>query len=121
VSIDMHESPHKKTTFIGLLNLTRQPLFFFWVFLVVFVLVGISGVTVYLSRPGSASHSEVMIDLTKTGWYARQGFGEQDAAGFSPSDAGVRQVASFPILLNDIFQVPAGSELNHFTLMTRFE
>ena len=60
------------------------------------------------------------IDLVELTWYARQGYSESYASGFDPEDQGVIVVQQFPIVLNEIFNIPIGHTTNEFSLMTQF-
>jgi diguanylate cyclase (GGDEF)-like protein len=59
------------------------------------------------------------IDLVNQQWVARQGFSEGDAGGFNPDLPGTVAVDHFPILLNALFKVPPGNEVNDFSLMVK--
>ncbi len=68
----------------------------------------------------SPPHTSV-VNLVDHPWYARQGFSQQDLKGFSPNIPGVIKIEQFPILLNSIFKIPPGDEINHFTLMVNVD
>ncbi|MDV6237394.1 adenylate/guanylate cyclase domain-containing protein [Leptospira ellisii] len=60
------------------------------------------------------------IDLRKGDWYAAEGFREEFKNGIDPSSSKIRKIESFPIVLNDVFQVPVGEGLKEYTLQTEF-
>lgn len=68
--------------------------------------------------PFSPAAADALVDLTELPWTAKAGFAPSDRDGF-PAKHG-RRVAGFPIVLNDIFDVPPGGPLQHFTLQTTF-
>lgn len=61
------------------------------------------------------------IHLEKLSWFAHRGFSAADQAGFSISAPGVLPIARFPVRLNEVFQIPAGSPIQHFALMVQFQ
>lgn len=60
------------------------------------------------------------IDLRKGDWHAAEGFREEFKNGIDPSSSKIRKIESFPIVLNDVFQVPVGEGLKEYTLQTEF-
>ncbi len=59
------------------------------------------------------------IDLTSLNWFLRKGF-DLNCLKQSPADQAFKEVRSFPILPNNIFEIPIGNTINHFCLKTSF-
>ncbi len=91
---------------IGVLILTLL------IFISLIVLDGISGNS-WIPR-----NNAVSVDGSR--WYARRGFSPGDVDGFSENDNLAKPSDGFPIILNELFGIPSGSQTNDFTLMTKF-
>lgn len=60
------------------------------------------------------------IDLRAQTWFAVEGFQSKNLDGLDPSSENVKKITSFPIVMNEIFEVPIGEGLKEYTLQTRF-
>ncbi|PJZ70674.1 adenylate/guanylate cyclase domain-containing protein [Leptospira perolatii] len=61
------------------------------------------------------------IDLKSLNWFAIEGYRDDYKKGFDPNQSQVRKITTFPVVLNEVFQVPVGEGTKEFTLFTKFE
>ena len=87
------------------------------------VLAALSAVWLLLSFApnlgAQESASSLPIDLSRQTWIAQQGF-ESYRKGECQKTKSAQTINKFPIILNDVFHVPSGDRLLHYTLCLRF-